>query len=238
MERQDELLELEEFNKRYAPPATWLNWIFDSVIKNTWQWRWRNDIIVAPSKQYVVLPTVKAISQAIVSRHFQNPTKATDHILTLTQFKSLYATRFVNEVELTDTDITLVLKYLHAKHGVALADHVKGYGTTYKVIKFPSRENEIATMTQHDEAVVSIRTTCHALSVQVDELQKKSEEIYKQSVEEKRQGHTSMALYCLKRRKNLIQILERRLKSMETLDTILMKIETSQDDLQVSKSIL
>lgn len=178
MSQNNELLLLDEFNRRYSPPGTWLNWIFDTVVRNTWQWRWRNDIAVQQAKQYVVLPTIKSISKAIISHHFQqgHATKATDHILTLTQFKSLYATHFVNEIELTDSDISLVLKYLHSQHGVALADNVKGYGTSYMVIKFPSRENEIANIIQHDEAVISIRTTCHALSVQVDELQKKSEE--------------------------------------------------------------
>jgi hypothetical protein len=61
--------------------------------------------------------------------------------------------------------------------------------------------------------------------------------LQKQSLEEKKKGHTSKALYCLKRRKNLLEILDRRLKSMETMDTVLMKIETSQDDLQVRLSI-
>jgi hypothetical protein len=177
MERNDELILLDEFNSRYSPPGTWLNWVFDTVVKNTWQWRWRNDPAVQQPKQYVVLPTIKALSKAILLHHFESSmAKATDHILTLTQFKSLYATHFMNDIELTDADISLVLKYLHSQHCVALANSVKGYGTTYMVIKFPSRENEIATITQHDEAVVSIRTTCHALSVQVDELQKKSEE--------------------------------------------------------------
>jgi hypothetical protein len=35
---------------------------------------------------------------------------------------------------------------------------------------------QVATITKHDEAVLSIRTTSRALSVQVDELEKKSEE--------------------------------------------------------------
>lgn len=59
--------------------------------------------------------------------------------------------------------------------------------------------------------------------------------MHRQSLEEKRLGHTAKALYCLKRKKNLQQILESRLKSMETMDNILLKIQTSKDDLQVSE---
>lgn len=181
MEKEDEIIPLEDFTKRFAPPPTWLGWILGTVVKNTWQWRWRlpTDTKVQPLKQYVVLPTIKSIAKAILEQHFhQQGKRAIDHIMTLSQFKAHYAHHFVNELELTDADITLVLRYLHSQHGVAITDHVKGYGTSYMVIKFPQRENEIATMTQHDEAVISIRTTCYALSVQVDELQKKSEEYF------------------------------------------------------------
>lgn len=176
MEKQDELVPLEDFSKRFAPPTTWFGWIVNTVVKSTWQWRWRalSDSLVHPAKQYVVLPTVKAIAKAILAQHYHNPTAS--HIMTLAQFKSAYANHFVNEINLTESDMTLVLTYLHSQHGVALADNIKGYGSNYMVIKFPQREDEIATITQHDEALISIRTTCYALSVQVDELQKKSEE--------------------------------------------------------------
>jgi hypothetical protein len=179
MEKEDELIPLQDFTKRFEPPASWFGWVMDTVVKNTWQWRWRplTDGKVQPLKQYVVLPVIKSIAKAILAQHFhQHGKRAIDHIMTLSQFKANYAHHFVNELELTEGDITLVLRYLHSQHNVAIADHVKGYGTSYMVIKFPQREGQIATITQHDEAVISIRTTCYALSVQVDELQKKSEE--------------------------------------------------------------
>lgn len=176
MEKHEELMSLQDFSKKFAPPTTWLGWIVDAVIKPTWQWRWRpmSDSQVHPATQYVVLPTVKAVAKAILDQHYHNPTAS--HIMTLSQFKSAYAHHFVNQINLSDLDIALILRYLHSQHGVALADNVKGYGTSYKIIKFPQREDEIAAITQNDQALVSIRTTCHALSVQVDELQKKSEE--------------------------------------------------------------
>ncbi|KAI9480279.1 MAG: Snf7-domain-containing protein [Benjaminiella poitrasii] len=181
---------------------------------------------------YDVTPTVKTIAEAIVRHHLSHEYN-NRHIMTLSQFKQAYAHHFVNEIDLTDADLSLILRYLHSQHGIAFADHVKGYGTNYMIIKFPEREGQRATITRHDEAVINIRTTCYALSVQVDELQKKSEELAKEALLEKKKGHTAKALYCLKRKKNLHEILERRLKSMETMDTILMKIESSQDDIQV-----
>ncbi|GAA5805255.1 Snf7-domain-containing protein [Helicostylum pulchrum] len=228
MEKQEELMPLQTFNARFSPPPSWAGWIVDTVVKNAWYFRWRDTTY--GESQYVVIPTIKAITRAILSHHFSNP--AAEPILTLTEFKSAYSDIF-NDIKLTDQDTMLILHYLHSQHGVALADNVKGYGSDYLVIKFPSREGQVATITQHDKSVVSIRTTCQALSRQVDELQHKSEELHKQSLEEKKLGHTAKALYCLKRKKNLQHILERRLKSVETMDNILLKIQTSKDDIQV-----
>jgi hypothetical protein len=54
-----------------------------------------------------------------------------------------------------------------------------------------------------------------------------------QSRQEKSKGRIPKALYCLKKKKTLQGILQKRLHSLETMDTILMKMEASQDDKQV-----
>lgn len=41
------------------------------------------------------------------------------------------------------------------------------------------------------------------------------------------------AVYMLRKKKQIDEILERRFKTLETMETILLKIETSQNDLQV-----
>ena len=228
MVTEKSLISLEEFNQKYSAPSTWLGWIYQSILPS---WLWRHDPPMKQMTHYIVLPTLETLCKAILSHQLQNTTS--DQMLTLTQFKSTYAHHFINQIELKDTDISIILRYLHSHYGVALADNVKGYSTSYMVIKFPQKEGQQAVITQQDQAIMSIRTTCHALSVQVDELQKKAQELHQESIQEKQKGNTAKALYCLKRKKNLIEVLEKRLKSMETMDTILMKIETSKDDIQV-----
>ncbi|KAI8984663.1 Snf7-domain-containing protein [Mycotypha africana] len=225
--------------------------MIDTVVKNAWQWRWRLSAAnTTPSKLYVVLPTLRAIARAILldqqqQQQLQQQHKNSNVLLTLTEFRQRYAHHFVNEIELTEEDMNLLLRYLHSQHGVAIVDNVKGYNATYTVIKFPEGDaiaasfNKFkpAVITQHDEAIISIRTTCHALSVQVDALQKKSEELSKQAILEKNLGHKSKALYCLRRKNNLQEILDRRLHSMETMDNVLMKIEQAKDDLQIVQAL-
>ncbi|KAI8886930.1 hypothetical protein K501DRAFT_176641 [Backusella circina FSU 941] len=169
-----------------------------------------------------------------MNQHFEAPVRyGSDTCMTLNEFKEKYARHFINQLEMTETDVMWLLKYLQSQHGVAIANDVRGYATTYMLIKLPQRNTETAIITKHDEAVLSIRTTSHALSVQVDELQKKSEELEQQSREEKSKGRIPKALYCLKKKRTLQDILQKRLHSMETMDTILMKMEASQDDKQV-----
>jgi hypothetical protein len=54
-----------------------------------------------------------------------------------------------------------------------------------------------------------------------------------EAVLEKKKGHQAKALYCLKRKKTLDGLVEKRLKSVETIETVLIKVESSHDDIQV-----
>ncbi|CAO3692824.1 unnamed protein product [Rhizopus stolonifer] len=229
MEKEKDIIQIEKFIEIYAPRLGWSEWFYNKM--SPWNYWVRSS---TRHSLYVVIPTIALIAKSIISDHFNATIKRqTEHLLIFSEFKTKYAHHFINELELTDNDLDLVLRYLNSQQGVAVVDNVKGYGTTYKVIKFPPKQEEIATITKHDEAIINIRTTCHALSLQVDELQRKSEEFGHFSVTEHKEGHAAKARYYLKRKKNLEQVLEKRLKSMETMDTVLIKIETSHDDIQV-----
>lgn len=235
MEKENELISLKSFYKKYtiAQSSNWYHWIANSMYRYWWK---RAEEADEDVEEDVVLPTLQSIVKAILVDHYTKKEGRGD-IMTLSQFKAQYAHGFYNNMELTDGDIHLILKYLHSQHNVAIADHIQGYsGSYYMIIKFPQTENAIqvdTTITEHDKAIISIRTTCHALSLQVSELQKKAEKLSKEAIIEKNNGHIPKALYCLKRKKSLQDILEKRLKSMETMDTILLKIESSKDDIQV-----
>ncbi|PHZ14555.1 uncharacterized protein RHIMIDRAFT_235328 [Rhizopus microsporus ATCC 52813] len=228
MEKKGDLMTIDKFIQTYTFKATWAEWFYHRLSPSRY---WHSS---SEDHFYVIMPTIELIAKHIISEHFEIPTKrTTDHLFTLSAFKHKYAHHFVNEIDLTEDDIMLVLRYLHIHYGIAVEENVKGYGTTYQVIKFPSRQGEIADITKHDEAMISIQTTCHALSIQIDELQKKIEEFERLSVEEHKKGHKAKSLYYIRKRKGFQQVLEKRIKSMETMDNILMKIETSHDDLQV-----
>lgn len=152
----------------------------NEISSSTWWWTsishwfWSTSSHSTSSETYIVMPTLKSIAKQIVQSYAnQTITHATTNLMTLPEFRSTFGQ--LDDIDLTDADIWLLVRYLHAEMGVAVADNVKGYGTEYVVVKFPAKD-EKAEITQHDRALVSMKTTCHALKVQVDELQSKAEE--------------------------------------------------------------
>jgi hypothetical protein len=126
MEKQGELMTFENFDKQYTATSAWFGW-FPSLF----QWPWRS---TPPPLEYVVMPTIKAVAKKIMGRHFEGPIKhASDACMTLNDFKEKYARHFINQLEMTETDVLWLLKYLQSQHGVAIADNVRGYATTYMV---------------------------------------------------------------------------------------------------------
>ena len=53
------------------------------------------------------------------------------------------------------------------------------------------------------------------------------------TLEYNKKNQKPQAIYMLRKKKQVEEILERRFKTLETMETILLRIETSQNDLQV-----
>lgn len=126
---------------------------------------------------HVFMPTLEAIVSTILCQ--RKPFNPVDNVLTFTEFRALYAVH--HDLRLTDPDLWLLLRYMNAKHGVAVDMDVRGYGRSHVAIKFP-QYNESTTPTaalqeinQSDRAILSLKTTCRALHEQVDQLQLKME---------------------------------------------------------------
>ncbi|KAI9031845.1 Snf7-domain-containing protein [Phycomyces nitens] len=233
MEADGDLVALSSFDKVHANSSSWLSWMMGNVIPQ----RRPGSSDPATHGLYIVMPTLKDIAKRIVKDHYQRPLKsALDHLVTFEDIRTRY--QKCDSLELTDSDLILVLKYLHHSMGLAMADDVKGYEKSYLVVKFPESNtgSAQAEITQHDKAIISIKTTCQALEVQVDDLQRKIEELERAAKDFYVKKQKTRALYCLKRKKHLDEILERRLTSLETMETMLMKIEASHNDLQIVKA--
>ncbi|KAI8640356.1 Snf7-domain-containing protein [Parasitella parasitica] len=230
----------KEYEKQYPIQAhnpssntlTWLQWIYYTP------YRWV--IPETPSHVYIVLPTVREYSKLIVQKHYSKPLcSSLDNLFTFLEFRGEYSTIFCHQetiVRLSDMDLWIILRYLHHCFGVAIADTTQAFGATSTVIKFPHRNEAVkvnAKITENDKAIANLKTACSTLHKQVDELQTKSEEFLRLTREYNTENKKLQAVYMLRKKKHIEEILEQRLKTLETMETILLKIETSQNDLQV-----
>ncbi|KAF7731602.1 hypothetical protein EC973_009366 [Apophysomyces ossiformis] len=102
------------------------------------------------------------------------------------------------------------------------------------IVKFPEKRESSAALqaciTQFDKALIGIKTTCEALKIQVEDIQQQMEKLLK---EYDINGNKKRNLYISKRRYHIQEILKSRLRSLETMEMILMKIESSHTDEQL-----
>ncbi|KAI8887620.1 hypothetical protein K501DRAFT_242083 [Backusella circina FSU 941] len=215
MEDNQQLMPLSTFRKLYSPPSL-LHRFYHTIFNRQQQ----------EEELYVVIPTLETVVRKI------RQDIGDDHLWTLTRFKSKYAHKFIHQLELTHEDIMCVVSYMQKHHGVGFMESVQGYHTSYEVIKFPMGDG-IAEITEYDRAIIALRTTSHALSTQIDLYQKESKALEMEAIQEKKKGHQAKTLYCLKRKKTLDGLVDKRLTSVETIETVLMKVESSHDDIQV-----
>lgn len=240
MDKTHDLLTQKDFEKRYPINATtpystqltWFQWFY---------YRW-----LIPEKQpiseYIVLPTVQEYAKIIHQQHYKKPLcSSLDNLFTFTEFKETYGTISCYQetiIQLTDADLWLILRYLHHQYGVDIADTEKGVISKATVIKFPEHheaEKVVAKITNNDKAIINLKTACWKLHEQVNELQLKSEEFLTSAKEHLKNKQKPQAVYMYKKNKKMEDILNNRLKTLETMETILLKIEASQNDLQVTK---
>ncbi|KAI8096729.1 uncharacterized protein BX664DRAFT_65195 [Halteromyces radiatus] len=212
---------------------------------------------------FVVMSSIQTIARSILQQHQQNGSRfsSVDAVLTFTEFRTKYGT--YRDTKLTDDDLWLLLRYMNSQFGLAVEPNIRGYGQLHVAIKFPEYSDVYysavpttttttttsammttsatttrmilspAEINESDKAIISLKTTCKALHDQVDDLQTKMEELIKLSTQYSSKKQTPQALYTLKKKHLVEQILNRRLKSLETMETLLLKIEASHNDKQI-----
>ncbi|KAG0180386.1 hypothetical protein DFQ29_000781, partial [Apophysomyces sp. BC1021] len=241
MVNKGDVITTEDFMRLFPENSSWIMRLYKTIFTSSAQ-------TIPPlaftmqgeeKRAYVVMPTLKEVSKRIIHSHYsQSANDPSDHLLTFSDFRVLYST--IGDLELTDADLYLLLKYLRSTAGIDVAANVDGYKRTHTVIKFPDKEDSTnvtpARITQIDKSLISIKTTCQALKIQADDLQCESERLVEMAKTHYRNQHKGKATYAEKRRKHIEEILKGRLRSLEAMEMILTKIETSQNDDQLIKT--
>ncbi|KAH8548652.1 Snf7-domain-containing protein [Umbelopsis sp. PMI_123] len=201
--------------------------------------RYAASFIKSPQQSgaYAVIPTLKLVTSKLCEEHQKKQAiSITDHLMTFETFRKRYSKSLIPDSELTDADIWLILRYIEFSKGVAIAEINRGNGAQI-MLKFANAatvaQNKRVEITETDKGILSIMETSESLKSQIDELEATMSRLTIDTKECLAKKQKPQALYKLKQRKRIETVLEKRLHYLDAMDTILFRIESSQNDAQI-----
>ncbi|KAI8835218.1 Snf7-domain-containing protein [Chytriomyces cf. hyalinus JEL632] len=154
---------------------------------------------------------------------------STDYIHDASIFQK--ATQRTNsEKQLTALDQRILARYLETS-GKAVIE----YGTANEplAIKFLSSPSSNAVITGTDRGILNIKNTAQSLQLQISNLEAKVAELKSNASSALKNNARSRALIFLKQKTSVSSVLEKRIASLHTLETILSKIQQAETDAEI-----
>ncbi|KAI8608410.1 Snf7-domain-containing protein [Chytriomyces sp. MP71] len=131
--------------------------------------------------------------------------------------------------------LTLLDQRILARHLVnskkAVVEHCED--GSIKIIKFLVSPSIKAELTEADRGILKIVTTSRTVAAQVTDLESKISQLKARASEALKSNHRSRALLYLKQKASVSSLLEKRISSQYTLDTILSKIQQAESDSEI-----
>ncbi|KAI0664820.1 Snf7-domain-containing protein [Cubamyces menziesii] len=179
---------------------------------------------------YVVVSLLERAAERILERQRRKSTgNIADVLYNVDGFREEFAACAFEGAPLSDSDIRVVLKFLERDKRTVV---VKG-----EVIKFLEQGvSETPEVTAVDNGILALKTAVEKLQKQVDGLQHRIDERTRQISESLRQKRKEIALAQLRSRKQLEEVRQKRLESLNLLESTLLRVETSAGDIEIMKS--
>ncbi|KAF8843549.1 hypothetical protein BDN67DRAFT_896692 [Paxillus ammoniavirescens] len=150
-----------------------------------------------------------------------------DKLHTVASFRREFGSRALPGGSLSEADTKVLLRYLERDRKVIVQDK--------DVIKFVTTDHD-REVTPVDRGILELKTAISNLQTQVDRLQGKMEETTNRISTALKRQQKSMALAHLRFRKNLEDVLTKRLGALQNLEATLMSVETAAGDLEIMKT--
>lgn len=137
---------------------------------------------------------------------------------------------FEEEEMLSEQDALVLLKFLQRERKVVLMDN--------DVIKFisPFAAAEERTITVVDRGILELKTAVENMHRQIESIQRRMNELTTKASTALRANQKPVALSALKSRKQLADILGKRLGSLGVLEGTLLSVEAAAGDVEIMKS--
>ncbi|KAH7094026.1 hypothetical protein BKA62DRAFT_721422 [Auriculariales sp. MPI-PUGE-AT-0066] len=177
---------------------------------------------------YVVLSNLEKAAQNIIQHQYEKPhVSLVDSLYSLSSFKKEFAENALPEATLSGADIKVLLRHLTRDKQVLVFEQ--------EVVKFAAEGKEPEPVTEVDLGVLQMQNAVNALETQIDELQKQIAERTSKITTALCAGESRkpLALSYLRSRKQLEDLLSKRLGSLEVLQTQLTAVERAVGDAEI-----
>ncbi|KZT26511.1 hypothetical protein NEOLEDRAFT_1177512 [Neolentinus lepideus HHB14362 ss-1] len=178
---------------------------------------------------YVVVDLVEKAAEAVIARQrCGEGISLADVLYSPGSFKARFKD-VLPDMPLSELDIKVLVRYLERDKRVLVMDK--------EVIKFVDTiSTEPSQVTAVDHGVLELKTAVENLQAQVDDLQKKIDERTRNASDALRQKRKQIAVSHLRSRKQLEELLSKRLGSLTTLQSTLLSVETAIGDVEIMRS--
>ncbi|CAG8449183.1 6256_t:CDS:2 [Ambispora gerdemannii] len=243
---RNELIRVDRFKALYT--QSWASWIVSSIILGPIWWSYERVITGVKSEpgpgKYVVMSTLAEAAERISKHHAKIAIHGiTDNLYTLSSFKEQYGEAAMPGITFSDTDWDILLTFLEYDRQMLIARAWDKEGLGHKnevAIKFRATDDltrnklEISATLEH--GVLNIKATSEALHKQIQNLENRVEVLGERVNNYLRRQQKTSAKLALKQKKEIEKILDKRIDSLHTLESILMKMQESVTQREIMKA--
>ncbi|KAK3930757.1 Charged multivesicular body protein 7 [Frankliniella fusca] len=236
MQRSRSVVQPEEFLKMCSISGSWRGWMFDMAVKRPVSWTFSKlkDMVIAPSvtnqTQFVHLFAVKTRSETIFSH------AAEDLRGELITMQSLLSACSMQNVP--PADARFIAYYLQYQGYAAVIDqNIDKVNESQVLIKLRSSTMKSQpTITDIDRGIYALSCNEKALLHYLERLENEKEDTLKQAKAYLAKGMRSTAKSCLRKKKELEKVIEKRSSALDNVQVLLARIRDTSSDSQVLES--
>ncbi|OBZ75418.1 hypothetical protein A0H81_04292 [Grifola frondosa] len=179
---------------------------------------------------YVVLSLLESAAEKVLERQRNKSGRSlADSLYDMEDFRREFAGHALNDAVLSDLDLKILIKFLERDKRVIIVQR--------EVIKFVDADSsQPAEITVVDAGILELKCAVEKLHAQVDTLQQKIDQRLLQASMALKQKRKELALSHLRARKQLEDVLKKRLGSLDLLQSTLLRVEASAGDVEIMKS--
>ncbi|THU96334.1 Snf7-domain-containing protein [Dendrothele bispora CBS 962.96] len=185
---------------------------------------------------YVFLDLLERAGENVLEKQAVKATTASDALYTFEGFRQEFSDCFgstdgATNSMMSELDMKVLLEYLERDKEAIVVDAgiVKFLGT----VGLMERDSEITAV---DRGILELKTAVEGLHTQVDGIHKRIEQRTSEASEALRQKRKGLAMSYLRSRKQLEDLLTKRLGALDNLEGTLIRVEAAAGDVEILKS--